>query len=203
MYDYIRGILVEKTPASATVEAAGVGYAVMISLSTYEALPETGAEIKLFTHLSIREDAHKLFGFSSSEERKLFRQLIAVNMVGPKIALNILSNITVSKLVNAINSGDSSRLKSISGIGPKMAQRLIVELKGKFDSGEFSGTGASGTGSSKKSLTDKNERQDAYSALVSLGYSDKQVIKALERVETTIAPEAPVEEWIRMSLQVI
>jgi holliday junction DNA helicase RuvA len=203
MFDYIRGTLVDKAPATAVIEAAGVGYAIMISLSTYEALPDENQETKLYTHLSIREDAHKLFGFYTTAERDLFRRLIEVNMVGPKVALNILSNITVSNLVRAINTGDSSRLKSIPGIGPKMAQRLVVELKGKFDSNDYNDVQTGASGSGKKASTSKNERQESYDALMSLGYSDKQVLKALERVEAAVKPQAPVEEWIRMALQVI
>jgi holliday junction DNA helicase RuvA len=206
MYDYIKGTLVEKSPSQATIEAAGVGYAIIIPTSTFESLPDAGTETKLFTHLSIREDAHKLYGFFTKNEREVFRQLIDVNMIGPKVAINILSNISVANLIAAINSGDSSRLKSLPGIGPKTAQRLALELKGKLDGVVVPARagGAVSTGGRPGAIGSSREvKKEVYDAMVALGYTDKLVIRALERVETVIEPGATLEEWIRSALKVI
>ena len=205
MIDYLRGILVEKLPSRAIIEAGGIGYAVMIPLSTYEALPEKGTEIKILTHLSIREDAHKLYGFFTNGERDLFRQLIEVNMIGPKVGLGILSNITVEKMIDAVASGDASRLKSIPGIGPKTALRLIMELKGKIDDVDVASSEKVQPGASHpvRSAGVREMKKEVYEAMISLGYLDKQVIKVLDRVESTIRPDAPLEDWIKMALQVI
>jgi holliday junction DNA helicase RuvA len=204
MYDFVRGILAEKSQNSAIVDAGGVGYAFQIPVSTFEALPETGIEVKILAHLSIREDAHKLYGFFTRAERDLFRRLIDVNMVGPKVALNILSNIKPGQLVQAISSGDASRLKSIPGIGPKMAQRLVVELRGVVDKMEIADVPQAGKVAGKLPAPEKkSRRQESYTALMSLGYTDKQVLKALERVESVVAADASLEEWVRATLQVI
>jgi holliday junction DNA helicase RuvA len=206
MYDYIKGTLVEKTPTQASVEAAGVGYAIIIPTSTYELLPDVGAETKVFTHLSIREDAHKLYGFFTKSEREVFRRLIDVNMIGPKVAINVLSNISVGNLVAAINTGDASRLKSLPSIKPKTAQRLALELKGKLDNVTLppAVAGASSQSGVRGALTSNREvKKEVYGAMVALGYTDKLVIRALERVETVVEPGATLEEWIRAALKVI
>ncbi|MBN1761376.1 MAG: Holliday junction branch migration protein RuvA, partial [Chitinispirillaceae bacterium] len=132
MIEYIRGILAEKEPGHVTVEAHGVGYGASIPLSTYERLPATGTEVRLLTHYHVREDGHKLFGFFSAEERMIFRQLISVSKIGPKVALNVLSGVSVQDLVASVNRSDPTRLQKISGVGAKTAQRLVMELKGKL-----------------------------------------------------------------------
>lgn len=206
MYDFIKGRLVEKNTGVAVVETFGVGYAIMIPASTYEALPDEGSETQIFTHLSIREDAHKLYGFFTRGERELFRRLIDVNMIGPKVALNVLSNISVANLIGAVNSGDASRLKSLPGIGPKTAQRLVLELKGKLDHSIPVGSGGGGIASSARPAgihLERDAKKEVYEAMISLGYTDKQILRAIDRVETTIAATASLEEWIRAALQVI
>jgi Holliday junction DNA helicase RuvA len=203
MIDYVRGTLTEKEPAAVAVEASGVGYEVYVPLSTYERLPAQGAEVKLYTHYHVREDAHKLFGFLTKAERELFRQLIGVSSIGPKIAIGILSKISADELARSIALGDPARLTKIPGIGAKIAQRLIMELRGKVTSGRSEPSAAQAAPDGGPPVSDTGA--EAFEALLSLGYNDRQVARAVERVRQTLAAddEVPVEEWIRKALQVI
>jgi Holliday junction DNA helicase RuvA len=202
MIDYIRGILGDKEVTHVTIEANGVGYGVGIPLSTYEKLPAPGEDVKLYIHYQVREDAHKLYGFFTKTEKDVFRQLIGITKIGPKVALSVLSGISISDLIQSINASDPSRLEKIPGVGPKTAQRLVLELKGKLGSVSVSTT----QNSPRAPIHFVNSlgvREEAFEAMVSLGYNDKQVEKALLRVEQTVSADAPVEEWIRKALQVI
>lgn len=205
MIEYIRGILAEKESSQVTVEAHGVGYEIIIPLSTFEKLPPPGAEIKLHTHHHVREDAQKLFGFLTKQERELFRQLISVSSIGPKTAMSVLSHITVCDLINYVTLGDSTRLTKVPGIGAKTAQRLLMELRGKLDGvTALPSPAAAGDREPGRPGAVLDVSQEAYSALVSLGYNDKQVARAVERVRQIITDkDAPVEEWIKKALQVI
>lgn len=207
MIDYIRGILSDKEVTHVTIEANGVGYGVGITLSTFEALPDIGSEVKLYIHYQVREDAHKLFGFYTKTEKEVFRQLIGVTKIGPKVATSILSGISIGDLVASVNNADPSRIEKISGVGPKTAQRLVLELKGKLGfemTGPLSQTSKAVMAKGHSAKNGKTDVKDeAFEAMISLGYNDKQVIKALARVEQTISESAPVEEWIRKALQVI
>jgi Holliday junction DNA helicase RuvA len=197
MIGSLRGILIEKEIAGAVVEVNGVGYEINIPFSTYERLPALGEEVKLFTHHHVREDAQKLYGFLTKAERELFRQLIGVSSIGPKTALGILSKISVDELAKCIALGDPSRLTKIPGIGDKIAQRLIMELRGKV-------TAARGRPFAAPAARSSDTGAEAFEALLSLGYNDKQVAQAIERVRQTITEEhVPVEEWIKKALQVI
>jgi holliday junction DNA helicase RuvA len=202
MFEYIRGTLAQKSPAEAVVEAAGVGYSLIIPLSTFEKLPLPGETVRLLCHHYVREDTEKLYGFLSGRERDIFRLLIGISNIGPKTAISILSGITPQDLVSCVNKGDSSRLRKVPGVGDKTAQRLIVELAGKLGPAEAAADdGPTGVGPEPKSHT--ADRSQAYAAMISLGYSEKQVQAAFSRVESVIAKDAPVEEWIKKSLQVI
>lgn len=203
MIDYIRGILADKEIEHVAVEASGVGYSVTIPLSTYEKLPEPGKEVKVFIHYYVREDAVKLYGFASKIEREIFRELIAISKIGPKIALGILSAVSIENLVASVNSADSARLEKIPGIGLKTAQRLVVELKGKLGMYSSSSTPVSVSTIKRSDGKINNRRDEAFAAMMSLGYNDKQVLKAVTRVEQEIEEDAPIEEWIKMALQVI
>jgi len=184
------------------VEAHGIGYGVSIPLSTYEKLPEEGKEVILHIHYHIREDAHKLFGFFTKTEREVFRLLNGITKIGPKVALSILSGITIPELVSSVNAGEYSRLEKIPGVGLKTAQRLVMELKGKL--GPIPVNPSDGPARSSKAQVSKGGAyEEAFAAMISLGYNDKQVSKAFSRVEQAIGSEAPVEEWIRKALQVI
>jgi Holliday junction DNA helicase RuvA len=207
MIDYICGVLAVKEIGHVTIEANGVGYAVSIPLSTYDQLPLPGAETRLHIHYHVREDAHKLFGFFTSEERMLFRQLIGISKIGPKVALGVLSGVSVHDLIQSVNSGDPSRLRKIPGVGTKTAERLVMELKGKLGTSIATGTfvvSASRQSSVGAVTAALPVRDEAYAAMLSLGYNEKQVVKALERVgESGVGSDEPVETWIRKALQVI
>jgi Holliday junction DNA helicase RuvA len=202
MIEYIRGSLAQKSPAEAVVEAAGVGYVLVIPLSTFEKLPPVGDTVKLLCHHYVREDTEKLYGFFSGLERDIFRLLIGISNIGPKTAISILSGITPKELVACVNKGDSSRLRKVPGVGDKTAQRLMVELAGKLgpvagDAAEAAKEGPSASGGHTR------DRSQAYAAMLSLGYSEKQVQAAFSRVESVVAADTPVEEWIKKALQVI
>jgi Holliday junction DNA helicase RuvA len=201
MFEYIRGSLAQKTPAEAVVEAGGVGYSLVIPLSTYEKLPLPGEAVRLLCHHYVREDTEKLYGFLSTLERDIFRQLIGISNIGPKTAIAILSGITPRELITCVNKGDASRLRKVPGVGDKTAQRLIVELKGKLSSASVEAeTDSAGDPSG---TTHTEDRSQAFDAMLSLGYSEKQVQAAFSRVQSVIAADAPVEEWIKKALQVI
>jgi holliday junction DNA helicase RuvA len=204
MIDFIRGILSEKEPFAVSVEAGGVGYEIIVPLSSLERLPAQGAEVKLFTHYHVREDAHKLYGFLTKAERELFRQLIGVSSIGPKTAVGILSKISTDELAKCIALGDPARLTKIPGIGAKIAQRLIMELRGKVAAApRGEPVVASASSGTEVPVTDTGA--EAFEALLSLGYNDKQVARAIERVRQTLAggEDVPAEEWIKKALQVI
>src|SRR5687767_5760119 len=132
MISFVHGTLLEAFPSHVTVEVNGIGYDVLIPLSTFEKLPVIGKGVKLLTHLTIREDAHLLYGFISAQERDLFRLLInTVSGIGPKIALNVLSGMSVTAFRGAVANGDIKSLSSISGVGKKTAERILVELRDK------------------------------------------------------------------------
>jgi Holliday junction DNA helicase RuvA len=202
MFEFFRGVLADKSPGLAVVDVQGVGYLFEIPLSTFQQLPAAGAEVTLFAHFHVREDLQRLYGFSTPAERELFRQLIGVNMVGPKIAISILSHISVKEFIHALSAQNAALLKSVPGVGLKTAQRLIMELKGKVNlapgemlphmSRDSRPEGAIGT-----------VQSEATDALISLGYSEQQVQRALMRVREVIDPAAPVEEWIKKALQVV
>src|SRR5690242_8844532 len=132
MISFLHGKVVEALPTQAIIEVGGVGYDVLIPLSSYDKLPQPGQEVKLLTQLVVREDAHILYGFASAPERDLFRLLVNnVSGIGPKIALNVLSGISVTAFRGAVANGDTKALAQISGVGKKTAERIVVELKDK------------------------------------------------------------------------
>jgi Holliday junction DNA helicase RuvA len=159
---HLRGKLISKHPGQAVVEAAGVGYDVVISVPTFTALPATGAEVALHVHTHVREDSLALFGFSTSDEKRLFERLISVSGVGPKLAMTILSGMpSATEIVGAIRSSDVARLTKIPGVGKKTAERLALELKDKLDAfGAVPSPGAAGS----------PLEEDVLSALMNLGY---------------------------------
>jgi Holliday junction DNA helicase RuvA len=205
MFEYIRGTLVQKTPTYAVVDVNGIGYLLDIPASTFDALPAQGQKATVYAHLHVREDVQRLYGFATVAEREAFRQLIAISQIGPRVAVAVLSSISVADLGYAVAMQDPSRFKSVSGIGPKTAQRLVMELKGKLQVPE-GGTAAGPKESvrtASASVGGKPRRLDAHEAMLSLGYTEAQVVKSLARVEQVLEPDAPVEEWIRTALQVI
>lgn len=205
MFEYIKGIMAGSSLDQAVIDVNGVGYQLEIPGSTAQELPHNGETVKLFTHFYVREDAQKLFGFFSENEREVFRHLISINKVGPKVALNILSGMSVADLVRSVQTQDPSRFKAVSGIGPKTAQRLVLELKGKLKIETVSTPISVGSQEDSGKVHISQARSDAFDGMLALGYNEAQVVDALSRVDETLGEgEAiPVEEWIRKALQVI
>ena len=164
MIGRIQGILLQKNPPQLLVDCQGVGYEIDVPMSTFYNLPAVGEKVTLFTHLAIREDAHVLYGFGSLDERALFRQLIRISGVGARTALALLSGLSVNDMSQAVALQDASRLTSIPGIGKKTAERLLLELKGKLETGALSAISSS---------VQNDAMADIQNALLALGYSDK------------------------------
>ncbi|NCD31877.1 MAG: Holliday junction branch migration protein RuvA [Spartobacteria bacterium] len=195
MICFVEGILEEKTPARIIINAGGIGYEVFIPLSSYDRLPLKGQSCRVLTHHHIREDAHILFGFTSSNEKDLFERLIAISGIGPKLALSILSGMNVRDFKSSILNGDVKRLSSISGIGKRMAERLIVEMKGKITAAE-----ALEVSSNSGDASSDHRSKDAVLALVSLGYKQVDAVKMIHKIQPKISESTTVEDLIRMAL---
>ena len=173
MIGRIQGILLQKNPPQLLVDCQGVGYEIDVPMSTYYHLPALGEQVTLFTHLAVREDAHVLYGFGTLDERTLFKQLIRISGVGARIALALVSGLSVSDMAQAVALQDATRLTRIPGIGKKTAERLLLELKGKLESTALSA--ASGEAGS-------DTVADIQNALLALGYSEKETLSALKQV---------------------
>lgn len=193
MFNHFEGKVAVKTPTYAVIDCAGVGYLLNISLNTYSKIPDTGS-FRLLSHLAVREDAMVLFGFADEEEREVFRHLISVSGVGAGTARMILSSMTPAEVVSAIHSGNVSALKSIKGIGEKSAQRIIVDLKGKFGKDvtlsaiQFPGS-------------DNKFREEALSALVALGFARAMAEKAIDKSLKSEGNVVSVEHLIKLALK--
>jgi Holliday junction DNA helicase RuvA len=198
MITFLHGQLVDALPTQVTVEVQGVGYEVLIPLSSFDKLPAPGGEVRLLTHLSIREDAHVLYGFMTSAERDLFRLLInTVSGVGPKIALNILSGMNPIAFRGAVANGDVKALSQISGVGKKTAERIVVELKDKIGS-----AGAWEATSARRALSVEDQKiNDAMLALLALGYKQVDAHDAVRAALASLGAQAGVEELVRVSLK--
>jgi Holliday junction DNA helicase RuvA len=190
MIGRIKGILVQKSPPRILVDCQGVGYEIDVPMSTLYQLPDNGAIVTLLTHHLIREDAQQLYGFATQNEREAFQTLIKISGVGARTALTILSGMSVPEIAQAVLLQDSSRLMTVPGIGKKTAERLLLELKGKF-------------GADLPLSTDSNSPAPASSeilqALIALGYSDKEAVLALKQVPI----DANVSDGIRFALKTL
>ena len=188
MIGRIRGILLEKQPPHLLVDCGGVGYEIEAPMSVFYRLPETGEEVVLSTHFVVREDAQLLYGFTDARERALFRTLIKVNGVGPKLGLTILSGIEASDFVRCVHDGDSAALVKLPGVGKKTAERLIVEMKDKlahWQSGVSVSDGLAGTPLGQAAAKQAaNIEQEAVSALVALGYKPQDASKVISKLYT-------------------
>jgi Holliday junction DNA helicase RuvA len=184
----ITGLLVYKSVQAITVDAHGIGYRVFVPLTTFYELPETGEPITLHIHTHVKEDAIDLFGFHTPEERNMFQVMISVSGIGPRLAMNILSGITVADLVDAITGGNLRRLLNIPGVGKKMAERLVLELKDKVLKLER-GQAAPHDRAVPRSQ-EEAAKEDALSALVNLGYKSAAAREVIEKImkETTEIP---------------
>ena len=199
MIDYIKGELSELTPAMAVVEAAGVGYAMNISLNCYSAI-QGKKDVKLYVYESIREDAHVLFGFASKKEREMFLLLITVSGVGPNTARMVLSSMSPAALCNSISTGNERMIKTIKGIGLKTAQRIIVDLRDKIVS--LGIAEEIPAGGSMENPVDNRVKEEAVSALTMLGFSPAPSQKVVMQILKD-NPTAAVEQVIKMALKMI
>ena len=190
MIGYLRGRLVRKAPPALIVDVNGVGYELEAPMSTFYRLPELGAEVELHTHLLVREDAHLLYGFATEDERRLFRDLLRVTGIGPKIGLALLSGIDVDTFMRCVEAQDADALTRIPGIGRKTAERLLVEMRDRIR--------ALGQMPAASQRADGGARAEAYAALVALGYRPVEVNRLLQSVDQE---GAGTEELIRRALQ--
>ena len=176
MIAQISGTLAQKIPGEIIIDVAGVGYQILIPLSVFYRLPEIGASVSMQIYTHVREDALQLFGFNDLAEKQVFLMLISVSGIGPKLAVNILSGIPADELARALREGDQVRLVAIPGVGRKLAERMIVELKDKF-----AGLSPAGV-ESLKPVIGSQVMQDAVSALVNLGYKRPEAEKMVREV---------------------
>jgi holliday junction DNA helicase RuvA len=191
MIGSLRGRIASKSPPQLTVEVGGLGYELEAPLSTFFHLPAVGEEVRLLTHLVVREDAHVLYGFGTDDERRLFRSLIRVSGVGPKIALALLSGISVAAFAECVQRGDIASLTRVPGVGRKTAERLIVEMRDRLAAQPVpAGTAATDAGGSAES--------EAYGALLALGYRPAEATRLLKAAGPGTHS---TEELIRRALQ--
>lgn len=189
----VAGKLIHKEPALAVVECAGVGYACRVTQTTLGAIGQIGDEVRLFTHMSVREDGVELFGFATLDELNCFRMLITVPGIGPKAALSVLSNLTPNRFALLVASGDASALTKVKGIGKKSAERIVVDLKDKLlksDPVLDSSAGLPASGGT-------DGLSEALAALLVLGYRQEEVMPVLAGLEEQLSPE----EMIRLTLK--
>ena len=188
MIGRLSGVLLDKNPAQLLVDCHGVGYEVSVPMSTFYHLPSAGEQVVLLTHMVVREDAQLLYGFATAQERELFRELIKISGIGARTALAILSGMSVNDLAQAVTLQEVARLTRIPGIGKKTAERLLLELKGKLGA-EF-GAAPSAEGASSN---------DVLSALLALGYSEKEALLAVKQVPAG----SSVSDGIRLALKAL
>jgi Holliday junction DNA helicase RuvA len=196
MIGSLSGVLRLKSPPHLLLEVSGVGYEVEAPMSTFYGLPTVGERAHLLTHLVVREDSHVLYGFASAEERALFRNLLKVSGVGPRIALGILSGVTTAAFAQCVRDQDAAALTRIPGVGRKTAERLIIEMRDRVDPGGDAAPAAAtaGVGSAAEA--------EAYSALVALGYKPAEATRLLKTAGgSASAGSASTEELIRRALQ--
>lgn len=194
MFAYLRGKLAFKNNENAIVDVNGVGYSLQIPFSTYQLLPDIDQDVKLYTYMAVREDNVSLFGFYSSEEKRIFEQVISVSGIGPKLGVGILSDITPTDFSLAIITDDVNRLTKISGIGKKTAQRIIIELKDKMKTEDIKAVDETPV---LRSVIN-NDVEEAISALQVLGYPNKD---AVSMVNAVVTEGMKVEEIVKLALK--
>jgi holliday junction DNA helicase RuvA len=195
MIALLKGQLVYKSPEYTIIDVNGVGYQVFTPLSTYYALPGLGQQVSLKIHTRVREDELKLFGFLTEEEQAIFKKLITINKVGPKLALGILSGMSPADLFSAVMNNDSAKLSTIPGVGKKTAERLTLEMKDKLAD--------LGMEHRSESAPTKGFYDDALSALVNLGYKKPDAEKALKMIHSKKGDDASLEDLIKESLNIL
>lgn len=195
MIAYVKGILAEKDISQVVVECGGVGYEISIPVSTFDRLPAEGEEVKLYTHHAVREDAQLLFGFATRPERDMFDLVTTVSGVGPKLALAVLSGLTVGDLQLAVSQGDSKRLASVKGIGKKTAERIVVELRDKINPIEALANATAETSREQGAVL-----RDAMLALTALGFSEDIARAKVQKVLDEDSSLADVETILKKAL---
>ncbi len=198
MISFLHGKLVDALPTQVTVDVNGVGYDVLIPLSSFDKLPQPGGDVRLLTHLAVREDAHVLYGFMTAAERELFRMLInTVSGIGPKIALNVLSGMNPVAFRGAVANGDVKSLSQISGVGKKTAERIVVELRDKIGA-----AGAWEASSAARTLSSSDQKvNDAVLALMALGFKQPDAHESVRAAQAMLGETASVEELVRVALK--
>lgn len=198
MIGRLTGLVVSKHPPELLLDVNGVAYEISAPMTTFYQLPAEGQKVTLHTHLVVREDAHLLYGFYELIERSLFRSLIKINGVGPKLALAILSGMEVQAFVQCISDGDSSTLVRVPGVGKKTAERLVIEMRDKIKDWDGAVSTVSGERISLTSLNKPSARSDAESALIALGYKAVEAAKAISQIKEK---DLSSEEMIRLALK--
>ena len=184
MYYYIKGTLEVNEPTFAVIDACGIGYKLTVSQTTHDGLPSRGSQVKLFTHMSVREDGIELFGFLTQEELSAFRLLIGVSGVGPKVAISILSYLSPEKFALAVSSEDKKTLSKANGVGAKTAARIILELKDKLGADMSFADASSVPDGAGASVTSSENLSDAIEALSVVGYTRSEILSALHGIDT-------------------
>jgi len=197
MIAHLKGQLTYKSPEYTIVDVSGVGYQVFTPLSTYYALPDPGQTVSLRVHTRVREDELKLFGFLTEEEQTIFKKLITINKVGPKLALGILSGMSPADLISTIMNNDAARLSTIPGVGKKTAERLTLELKDKLADLALE------MEHHPEAAPKQGFYDDALSALVNLGYKKPEAEKALKTIYNQNGKDASLEDLIKESLNIL
>ena len=190
MIGRVTGTLMRKQPPELLIDVNGIGYELEAPMTVFYDLPALEVEVTLYTHLVVRADAHQLFGFSEVRQRNLFRELLRVSGIGPRVGLAILSALTVEDLIRAINLSDTDQLTRIPGIGRKTAERLIIDLRDRFDMSM-----GDGQTSNEQSISPE---QDAVSVLVRLGFRSSEAARAIQQLKS---PDTSTEELIREALK--
>ena len=194
MIGRITGVLIEKNPPLITIDVQGIGYEVDVPMSTFYNLPANGEKVTLFTHLVVREDAHLLYGFGSDSERAAFRQLLKISGIGPRMALAVLSGMSVTELAQAVTLQEAGRLTKVPGIGKKTAERLLLELRDRLPKTLASGGSKVGAGD-----TAPDTSSDVLNALLALGYNEREAVSAMK----ALTPETSVSDGIRQALKML
>ncbi len=198
MITFLHGKLIEALPTQVVVDVNGVGYEVLIPLSSFDKLPQPGSDVKLLTQLIVREDAHVLYGFATLAERDLFRLLVnSVSGIGPKTALNVLSGMNPVAFRGAVANGDVKALSQISGVGKKTAERIVVELRDKIGA-----AGAWEASSAQRALSPADQKiNDAVLALMALGFKQIEAHDAVRAAQAMLGPQTSVEDLVRAALK--
>ena len=194
MIGRITGVLIEKNPPLITIDVQGIGYEEDVPMSTFYNLPANGEKVTLYTHLVVREDAHLLYGFGNDSERAAFRQLLKISGIGPRMALAVLSGMSVTERAQAVTLQEAGRLTKVPGIGKKTAERLLLELRDRLPKTLASGGSKVGAGD-----TAPDTSSDVLNALLALGYNEREATSAMK----ALTPETSVSDGIRQALKML